>query len=58
MIMNSRRDFLKNTSLASAGLLVVPSFATQHFNENDKLNVGMIGVGLRGTNHLKNLLLR
>ncbi|WP_419213585.1 Gfo/Idh/MocA family protein [Maribacter sp. X9] len=56
--MNSRRDFLKNTTLASAGLFVVPSFATQYFNENDKLNVGMVGVGLRGTNHLKNLLLR
>lgn len=56
--MNTRRDFLKNTTLAGAGLFAVPSFATQYFSENDKLNVALIGVGLRGTNHLKNLLLR
>lgn len=56
--MNARRDFLRNTTLASAGLFAVPSFATTYFNENDKLNVALIGVGLRGTNHLKNLLLR
>lgn len=56
--MNTRRDFLKNTTLASAGLFAIPSFASQYFSENDKLNVAMIGVGLRGTNHLRNLLLR
>ncbi|MEQ5789832.1 Gfo/Idh/MocA family oxidoreductase [Muricauda sp. NFXS6] len=56
--MNTRRDFLKNTTLAGAGLFAVPSFATQYFSENDKLNVALIGVGLRGTNHLNNLLLR
>ncbi|MEC3966202.1 Gfo/Idh/MocA family protein [Flagellimonas halotolerans] len=56
--MNTRRDFVKNTTLAGAGLFAVPGFATQYFNENDKLNVALIGVGLRGTNHLMNLLLR
>jgi len=56
--MNSRRNFLKNSTLASAGLFAVPGFATKTFSENDKLNVAMIGVGLRGTNHLNNLLLR
>lgn len=56
--MTSRRNFLRNTTLASAGLFTIPGFATKNFSENDKLNVGMIGVGLRGTNHLNNLLLR
>ncbi|MFS4466767.1 Gfo/Idh/MocA family protein [Maribacter sp. 2210JD10-5] len=56
--MTTRRDFIKNTSLAGAGLFAIPSFATKRFHENDKLNVGLIGVGLRGTNHLSNLLLR
>lgn len=44
--------------MASAGLFAVPRFATKNFSENDKLNVAMIGLGLRGTNHLNNLLLR
>jgi predicted dehydrogenase len=56
--MATRRKFLKHTSLVSAGLLTVPAFATHSFSENDKLNVALIGVGLRGTNHLNNLLLR
>lgn len=56
--MATRRNFLKHTSLVSAGLLTVPAFATNSFSENDKLNVALIGVGLRGTNHLNNLLLR
>lgn len=56
--MATRRKFLKHTSIVGAGLLAVPAFATQTFSENDKLNVALIGVGLRGTNHLNNLLLR
>jgi len=56
--MNSRRNFIKNTSLAGAGLCAIPSFATHLYSPADKLNVALIGVGLRGTNHLKNLLLR
>ncbi|MFS4456048.1 Gfo/Idh/MocA family protein [Maribacter sp. 2304DJ31-5] len=56
--MTTRRNFIKNTSLAGAGLFTVPGFATKRFGANDKLNIGMIGVGLRGTNHLNNLLLR
>ncbi|WP_291961336.1 Gfo/Idh/MocA family protein [Maribacter sp.] len=56
--MASRRNFIKNTSLAGLGLMAVPSFARKNFSLEDKLNVGLIGVGLRGTNHLQNLLLR
>ncbi|TDT46770.1 oxidoreductase family protein [Maribacter spongiicola] len=56
--MASRRNFIKNTSIASMGLFAVPGFAHNSFSAADKLNVGLIGVGLRGTNHLQNLLLR
>lgn len=56
--MASRRNFIKNTSLAGMGLFTVPGFARNSFSAADKLNVGLIGVGLRGTNHLQNLLLR
>ncbi|GAA3510364.1 Gfo/Idh/MocA family oxidoreductase [Aquimarina addita] len=55
--MSTRRKFLRDTSLLGAGLLVAPHM-TYSFSQNDKLNVGMIGVGLRGTHHLTNLLLR
>lgn len=56
--MASRRKFIKNASIAGMGLMAIPSFATQKFSAVDKINVGLIGVGLRGTNHLENLLLR
>ncbi len=34
------------------------AFGASGRDQNDKLNVGLIGAGLRGTNHLQNLLLR
>ncbi len=58
--MDSRRDFIKKTTVVSAGVCVSPSiaFGFGRSNNNSKLNVGLIGVGLRGTNHLNNLLFR
>ena len=58
--MSSRRRFLQKTSAFGAGSVLAPSFTYGIFNqnENDKLNIGLIGAGLRGTNHLNNLLLR
>lgn len=58
--MNSRRKFIKETSALGAGVFVAPNYTFDFFdgNINGKLNVGMIGVGLRGTNHLRNLLQR
>ncbi len=56
--MDSRRDFIKKTAVLGAGLSVVPSFVFGASQNMAKLNIGMIGVGLRGTNHLENLLLR
>ncbi|MDG1063177.1 MAG: Gfo/Idh/MocA family oxidoreductase [Flavobacteriaceae bacterium] len=58
--MSSRRNFVKTTALASASLSVLPSWASaiNTSESSDLLKVGLIGVGLRGTNHLRNLLLR
>ncbi len=58
--MNSRRNFIRNTAIVGAGMSVLPNLASAMYTPNTKeeLNVGLIGVGLRGTNHLRNLLLR
>lgn len=58
--MKSRRKFLKQTAIAGAGVALVPdlSFAISKTWQQQKLKVGLIGVGLRGTNHLNNLILR
>ncbi|NKI25337.1 Gfo/Idh/MocA family oxidoreductase [Arenibacter sp. 6A1] len=58
--MKSRRNFIKKTAITSAGIAVMPSisFANNRKNNVQKLKVGVIGVGLRGTNHLNNLLKR
>ncbi|MEE9364133.1 MAG: Gfo/Idh/MocA family oxidoreductase [Cellulophaga sp.] len=57
--MSSRRNFIKKTTVVGAGIAMMPSlsFGTTR-SKNNKLNVGLIGVGLRGTNHLNNLLNR
>ena len=57
--MGSRRDFVKKTAIAGTGLALAPSISLgMNLTFKDKLNVGLIGVGLRGTNHLNNVLLR
>ncbi|PIE49389.1 MAG: glycosyl hydrolase [Flavobacteriales bacterium] len=56
--MNSRRTFIKNTAIVGAGLSVLPNFTYSFSIKKEKLKVGLIGVGLRGTNHLTNLLNR
>lgn len=58
--MDSRRKFIQKTSVIGAGMFVAPAFTYGIFDgsPNEKLNVGLIGAGLRGCNHLANLLLR
>ncbi|WP_017260041.1 Gfo/Idh/MocA family protein [Pedobacter arcticus] len=59
--MGTRRNFIKNSLIAGVGTAIIPSntFGLGSIaNASTKLRVGMIGVGLRGTNHLDNLLLR
>ena len=56
--MNSRRNFIKKTGLMGAGIAVAPSFSfgINNIFRDQKLKVGLIGVGLRGTS-LFNILL-
>ena len=54
----ARRNFIKQTAIAGAGISVSPMFTYGFSRKPDQLRVGIIGVGLRGTNHLNNLLLR
>ena len=53
-----RRDFIKTTAVAGAGLAIAPSFAFGKMSSESKLRLGFIGVGLRGTLHLENSLRR
>ena len=59
--MNSRRNFIKNTTIVGSGITLIPSLtfgSVQKQKNNQKIKVGFIGVGLRGTVHLNNILLR
>ncbi|MCK5637450.1 MAG: Gfo/Idh/MocA family oxidoreductase [Flavobacteriaceae bacterium] len=56
--MNSRRDFIIKTSIVGGGIALSPTLTFGITNSSEKLKVGLIGIGLRGTNHLTNLLLR
>ncbi|MCL6296713.1 Gfo/Idh/MocA family protein, partial [Jejuia spongiicola] len=58
--MNKRRNFVKQTALAGAGLTILPSltFGKTTNQTTANLKIAFIGVGLRGTNHLKNALRR
>lgn len=58
--MTSRRNFVKKSALVGAAIAIKPdlTMASSIFNSDTKLRVGLIGVGLRGTNHLTNLLYR
>ena len=58
--MHSRRSFLGKMALTTSalGLLPLTNHAFSGELAETPLRVGLIGVGLRGTNHLNNLLLR
>jgi predicted dehydrogenase len=60
--MKTRRNFIKKTAIAGAGITMLPNMSfginTGLFGKEEKLKVALIGVGLRGTNHLDNVLLR
>ncbi|QOD60919.1 Gfo/Idh/MocA family oxidoreductase [Polaribacter haliotis] len=58
--MSSRRNFIKKSVVAGAGMTMVPnlSFGNNNIYKKEKLKVGLIGTGLRGMNHLNNLLHR
>lgn len=53
-----RRDFIKTTVIAGAGLALAPGLAWGKKATESRLRLGFIGVGLRGTWHLENSLKR
>ncbi|MCP4044830.1 MAG: Gfo/Idh/MocA family oxidoreductase, partial [Gammaproteobacteria bacterium] len=53
-----RRDFINTAALTGAGLMMTPGFAFAKRRADSRLRLGFIGVGLRGTWHLKNSLKR
>lgn len=53
-----RRSFVKTSGMAAAGLAFAPAFVFDKEKLKDKVRIGFIGVGLRGTNHLNNILFR
>jgi hypothetical protein len=52
-----RRTFVKNTVLSTAGFSIIPSIRLMA-NDEKKVKLALIGVGLRGQDHLDNLLRR
>lgn len=52
----NRRNFVRNAGITTAGLAILP--ASQLFAQQQKIRIGIIGVGLRGQNHLDNALRR
>ena len=56
--MKSRRNFIKKTTLLGAGIALAPTLTFGNTMSFQKVKVALIGVGLRGTNHLSNVLLR
>ncbi len=53
----TRRDFLQTTGMAGLGLALLPKMAIGS-QVKEKVRIGFIGVGLRGCNHLHNVLSR
>lgn len=53
-----RRDFIRNTVVTSAGLAVASNTSLFAQRADQKVQLGIIGTGLRGQNHLENALAR
>jgi predicted dehydrogenase len=57
--MNTRRNFIKTTAAFGAATVLAPQVGfARTVASSDVLNIALIGVGLRGTNHLNNILRR
>ncbi|MDZ7689922.1 MAG: Gfo/Idh/MocA family oxidoreductase [Balneolaceae bacterium] len=52
---SNRRDFIKTITAAGAGLSVAP-FSILKARDNHTVRIGIIGVGARGSGHLRGLL--
>lgn len=52
-----RRKFIKSASIATAGSLVLPSLVNASgLQQTKEVKIGFIGTGLRGRNHVNNVL--
>ena len=54
----NRKDFVKNTSLAAVSLAVLPTGSLFASAADTKVKIAIVGVGLRGQNHLDLVLRR
>lgn len=54
----NRKEFIKNSSLAAASFAILPGNQLLASSTEPKVNVALIGTGLRGQNHLTLLLQR
>ncbi len=52
-----RRDFIRKSAMAGA-VLSMPAGMFARGIAKEKVRIGFIGVGLRGCNHLRNVLMR
>jgi len=57
-IMMNRREFVRSSSLAAAAFTILPGSDLFAGTETKKLKIAIIGVGLRGQNHLDSILKR
>ncbi len=53
-----RRSFIKSGTMAGMGAIILPRLSFSSPVLKSTIRIGMIGVGLRGTNHLANILER
>ncbi|MBK9530567.1 MAG: Gfo/Idh/MocA family oxidoreductase [Chitinophagaceae bacterium] len=53
-----RKDFIKRSTLAAASVAFLPTSVLLARNTDKQVRVALIGVGLRGQNHLELLLMR
>src|SRR5436190_17477608 len=53
-----RKDFIKGAGVAAASLAIFPNESLLAMSAGQKIKLAMIGVGLRGQNHLDMLLRR
>lgn len=50
--MTSRREFIRSTAIAGAGLTILPSHILHSTEKEERVRLALIGVGLRGQSHL------
>jgi predicted dehydrogenase len=55
---SSRRKFVKSAAITGLGMAILPNTSFANIGERKIIKVGLIGVGLRGQNHLELLLIR